>query len=129
MYGVCFAVRMVHSTAEGIQRVEAIYLWLEVVGNHHIEAILVSIKHHDRHGYTLHPQRNTLIGIGYSKVAHALMLEHTRHIHISCAIATRLDHSNDGMVTAESSLSAQASLPFRRRYATVNLCLICVAAH
>ena len=94
MYRVGLAVRPNGCAAEGVERVEAIDLWLEVVGNHHIEAILVGIEHHDRHSYTLRSQRYTLIGKGDGEVAHTLVLEHTRNVDIARTIATSLDHSH-----------------------------------
>ena len=53
VYRVVCTLGTMYRVAELIQRAIAIYLWLEVVGNHHIETVVVGIEHHDRHSDTL----------------------------------------------------------------------------
>ena len=53
VYRVVLPRCSVYRMAELIERAEAVNLGFEVVGNHHIEAVVVGIEHHDRHRNTL----------------------------------------------------------------------------
>ena len=124
VYWVCLAVGMVHSASESIQRVRAIDLGLEVVSNHHIEAILVGIKHHDRHRNTLLSERYTLISKGNSQVAHTLVLKHACHVDITRTIASRLDHSHDWVVLGQV-LTEIVKVLLHRRKVHLQGCRMC----
>ncbi len=86
---------MLRGRREGVERMEAVYLGFEPVGDHLLEAVRIGIEHHHGHGDAPFAQHHALVGESHGQVVHALVLEQLRHLEVARAVAPGLDHGHE----------------------------------
>ena len=93
--------RMHHGPGEGSERMKAVYLGFEAVGDHLIETVGIGVEHHDGHRNAPLPQQYPLVGERHGQVIDALVLQELRDFEIAGTVRTGLDHRHELRTEAE----------------------------